>query len=96
MAAKKKSKAKKGKAVKKGAKKVAAKGTGQRGRKAVLTGCTPEQGKRLRRAFRAKGFMLSSLKDGETVSVKEKGGRLLAKCGKIEIDIPVEAKAGKE
>lgn len=97
MAAKKKS-GKKKKAAKKGA---GAKKTtgprggagGGRGRKAVLTGVTPDQGKRMRRALRAKGIRLSDLKAGETVAVKEKGGNLVCKVGKNEISIPVEAKA---
>ena len=87
MAAKKKSKKAAGK------KKGAAKGEGGgRGRKAVLTGCSAEQGKRLRRALRAKGIKLSELESGVTVAVKEKGGNLICKVGKTEISIPVEAK----
>jgi len=67
-------------------------GGGGRGRKAVLTGCTVEQGKRMRRALRAAGIRLSDLGEGESVAMKEKGGNLICKIGKEEVSIPVEGR----
>ncbi len=70
----------------------APKDPGTRGRKAVLVGCTPEQGKRFRRHLRAKGFMLSQLEDGDQLVVREVRGNHVAKHGKDEFSIPAQGK----
>jgi len=93
MAAKKKSAKKAAKkpaasSKKKGGKADKKEPAGKRGRKKVLVGdITPDQGKRMRRALRARDIKLSDLPEGQTIDVTIKGDKMTCKVGKDTIEL---------